>query len=225
MNIITGSILGLAPILLGGLFSVFIYDAWPNQYGIIGIGIVMLLSFLLSYSIFSTISRIGGNEFISRVWASPDLDNLIPPEGGDVKLLELDEIEAHFLNEKIFSECSITLWGDWQGKPYVPNQEVKNVNYEKAEEALIIEFKSGSKLRVLKPEKLIIAPSYLKILRASEIVWDTQLKLNKKSDPENVSKKYIYSKKRILTYSDPRGKISFHASLGAIAVGIYGKIA
>ncbi|MFK7924095.1 MAG: hypothetical protein AB8H47_19210 [Bacteroidia bacterium] len=224
MNTIAGFILGLAPIILGSIFSLFIYNSWPNHYGIIGIGIVMILSFLVARSMFFSVIRLGGFEFISRVTASPDLDNLIPPEGGDVKLLELEEVEAHFQNEKTFSECSIALWGDWQGKPYVPNQEVKNVNYDKAGETLTIEFKSGSKLSVLQPEKLIISPSYLKILRASEIIWDTHLKLSRKSDLEKVSKNYQYSKKRIFTYSDPRGKIKFHASLGEIAVGLYGKL-
>jgi len=157
MNKLKGLLFGLAPILFGGLLSVLIYNSWPTLNGLIAISILMLLSLLLGRSIFLTVSNVGGNEFISRVGASPDLDNLIPPEGSNVKLLEADEIKAHFIAEEIFSECSIRLWGDWQGRPYVPNQEVESVDYDVDEEALIIKFASGSILKVIQAEKISFA--------------------------------------------------------------------
>lgn len=80
LTIISGIIVGLFPVVIAVVLSLFIYLSFP---GIVGISVSVLLvlaSVWTGVAIFRNIQQVGLIEFFTRVHATPDLDDLEPTD-------------------------------------------------------------------------------------------------------------------------------------------------
>ncbi len=85
INFLTGVIAGLAPLAIAGILSVLIYNELQNLAGIFICVLLGLLAMCLGIQIFKKVQRVGIFDFMTVVFASPDLDNLEPTEGSKTK--------------------------------------------------------------------------------------------------------------------------------------------
>ena len=71
-----GFLLALLAILPFIFFGLSLYDAFPNIYGILALGIISVLSLWMAYGIFNLIRKKGLLKILSYPFTSQDMDNL-----------------------------------------------------------------------------------------------------------------------------------------------------
>ena len=71
-----GFVLALLAILPFIFLGLSLYDAFPNIYGILALGIISVLSLWMAYGIFNLIRKKGLLKILSYPFTSQDMDNL-----------------------------------------------------------------------------------------------------------------------------------------------------
>ncbi len=73
---IIGLILAILVILPFIFLGLSLYDAFPNFYGILALGMISILSLWIAYGIFKLIKGKGILKILSYPYASPDMDKI-----------------------------------------------------------------------------------------------------------------------------------------------------
>ncbi len=224
INIISGFILGLAPLAAASIIGFAIYASFPNTTGIIILILLGVLSLWLGFKIFRKIQIVGPIEYISAVNASPDLDNLEPTQDSRTKRRSPEEIVQLLENNgNLFQGGSFRIFGDWFGKPYDNNHRIDSADFDSKSKILTLKFKDGEKLEIYNPSHIFEASTFLKILKADRIrlTWfyygKTQSTANKYFLDYSLQDKKIKTETNVDWY-----KPNFDVSLGDSALMIYG---
>ena len=80
LTIISGIIVGLFPVIIAGILSLFIYLGFPGIVGVVVSALLVLASGVAGIAIFKKIQLVGLIDFFTIVHASPDLDELDPAD-------------------------------------------------------------------------------------------------------------------------------------------------
>jgi len=224
INIISGFILGLAPVVGATIIGLAIYASLPNTAGIILIGILGVLSIWQGIIIFKKIQIIGPIEFITAVHATPDLDNLEPTKDSDTKIRSPEEIvDCLKNNDNLFKGGTLRIYGDWFGKPHDNYHILKSAEFESQLNCLTLFFNEGEKLEIYNPKHIFEASTFLKVVYADRIklTWFYFEKTNTKECQYYLDYKLI--DKKILTETNVDWyKPNFDVSLGGPSLMIYG---
>lgn len=133
---------------------------------ILGLGVVaayMTYSFTVSQGV---LTAIGGETF------SSDLDTLEPIESDGVRKLSAQALADNFAQgEHWFKGGTLRLWDDYKKRQLNESNVIESIHYDPDEEVLVIDFKNQNQLTVWHPAKIYEASTYLKIIRASKVVW------------------------------------------------------
>lgn len=224
INIITGFIFGLAPLVIAVIFGILIYNSIPNILGIALIGILGILSIWLGINIFKRVQIVGPIEFISAIHASPDLDNLEPEPNSETKRRNPNElVELIEKQDNLFKGGALRIYGDWFGKPYDNHHKISKAQFDKISKILTIEFNEGETLQIHNPRHIFEASTFLKVLGADRIKWTWYFYGKFKTRENLYFLDYKKSSSKIQTDTNVDWyKPAFNVSLGDPALMIYG---
>lgn len=170
INLISGIIVGIAPLLIAGILGVFIYNELQNFIGILICVILGVGAIWIGIRIFKKVQSNGVVDFLAVVNASPDLDNLEPAKGSKTKMRTPQELaELCQKNEQLFKRGTIKIFGDWHGEPYQNALEILGITYNKVKKQLEIQFSRDTKIVMDEADHILESPSVLKILTASKV--------------------------------------------------------
>lgn len=206
---------------IGACFIALVfYDELSQPFNIIVGALVLVIGFLGSRFVFKMVKHRGLISTMSGNNSSYGLDELEPVEGSEVVKLEPNELYKQFQDSKLnFIRGTVCIWGDHQGQFLNQIHEIDAINYDMHRKILVIRFKSLCSLKVSNPKRVFCADSYLKIVKAKEVVWQTV-------DKSGAVKQYHYicSGGQIKTTSNTKWKPhEFDLGIGMPAVYLQGK--
>ena len=223
INIVSGFIMGIFPLVLVVIFGVLIYNELPNILGIIICVVLAIAAIWAGIKIFETIQRKGIIDFITVVKASPDFDNLNPPENSGTKKRTPRELaELSKINQNIFKGGAIKIFGDWFGKPYKNHLEINSIAYDEIKDQMIMQLAQNTTVTIDKPNQILESPTVLKILSAEKVMLKFQQKRSNSNELDNFFKSYMVVNNRIKTETNINGGNSkIDASIGEDAIIIF----
>jgi hypothetical protein len=155
-----------------GILGFLFYNEIQGSLGIFLFILFILLGLFLGYAVFITARRQGLVMFLTAVNASPDLDNLEPASNSDFRRLNAQEYFENFARgDKLFSGGYMKIWGDFRSRQLDIFNEISCVKLNMPD-VLVIEFRNDNKVTIVNPKTIFESTSYLKILQATEIVWE-----------------------------------------------------
>ena len=172
LSIIASGFYGLITIAGLGLLGFLFYDGIKGFSGILLFIVFILLGLFLGYVVYITARRRGFIEFATAVKATPDLDNLEPTSDSDFRKLNAnDYFENSSKGDRLFSGGFIRIWGDFRSRQLNIHNEISQVKLDMSD-VLVIEFTNNNKVTIVNPKTIFESASYLKILEATEIIWE-----------------------------------------------------
>jgi len=226
INIVSGIVYGMGPILGAALFGLFIYDAQPN---FIGKGIIVLVGILalyMGYSIFRKVQIIGPIEFMTVQNATPELDNLkLSPDSSTKERTPKEFVELISEKQNLCKGGAFRIYNDWFGKPYDNVHSLDKGFFDTETKVLTLEFAEGEKLEIYNPIHIQESSTFLKIIDADRIklTWFSYGKSQNRDNQYFLD--YRKENKKILTETNVDWyKPVFDVSLGSPALMIFGKI-
>jgi len=224
INVISGLIAGLAPLVFAVIFGILIYNEIQNFIGI-SIGLILAVAAIwVGIKIYKSIQRKGIFDFLTVVNASPDLDNLEPTKDSKTKKRTPKELaELNKKRQTIFKGGTIKIFGDWFGEPYENFMKIVKINYDDSKKQMIIQFEKQTRIIIDEPDHILESPTVLKILSAKKIQLEFQHEKKNSKEKGNFFKTYtiINSKLKTDTNIDwTNSKID--ASIGQDAIIIFG---
>ncbi len=163
----------LLPFLVFAFFSAGLYSELKAPYNVIAAIFVFVPGLFLSRSFFNFMRRRGVIATMSGDNATYDLDELEPTPGSGVLKLTPDELSSLFLEKKtkFNNGTTVSIWGDWEGRELDTRHEVNSINFNSENNILTIKFSDNCILKIKRPEAIFYSTSYLKIVKAKEILW------------------------------------------------------
>lgn len=224
INLVTGSIVALAPILIAGILGIFIYNELPNIVGILICIVLGVSAGWLGIIIFKKVQKMGIIDFVTVVNASPELDNLEPTEGSNTWKRTPKELAENFSKKiALFKGGTIKIFGDWHGEPYQNYREIKSIDFYEQQNRLVISFSESTRVIIDGPGHVLESPTVLKILSAKEVKLEL---INENKDSittESIFKKYTVAKNKIHTETNiEQGIQKIDASHGQDALIVFG---
>lgn len=200
VNLITGIIAGLSPLIIAGIFGVLIYNELQNFAGIIICLVLGLLAIWAGILIFKKIQRNGFVDFISVVVATPDLDNLAPTNDNNTKKRTAKELaELHHKNQSLFKGGTLKIFGDWHGEPFQNSLQILSIGFNVSKKQMEIQFSHDTKIVIDEPDHILESPSVLKILTAKKIKLEFLYIKNNSTVESSYFKSYTPVKRKVLT--------------------------
>jgi len=170
INIVSGLILGLAPVVLMTLFSITVYEFSPNVTGIIAICFIMILSFWVGIKMFNSIQIIGPFEFMTALDATKDLDDLMPNQESSTNTCSPEEFPILLMEDKLeIKKGSIRIYGHWFGKPYRTFYDLRSASYNPKNQRLTLNFGQQVMIYIEHPGTITVSPSFIKISRSKQV--------------------------------------------------------
>lgn len=200
INFITGTIAGVAPLIIAGILGVFIYNELRNFLGILVCIILGLFAIWIGIQVFKGIQKNGIIDFMSVVIASPDLDNLEPSLDSKTKKRTAKELaELSKKNQNVFKEGTLKIFGDWHGEPYENALKIIDIHFDEIKKQMEIQFSKNTKIIIDAPDHILESPSVLKILSAKRVKIEFQHKKKNSNVESNYFKDYKVSTNRVIT--------------------------
>jgi len=136
-------------------------------------GIMVVIGFFVSRYVYRVIMKRGILEVASSHLATPDLDNLTPSSSSEIQTPTARELADDFLNGKsLLSKGIINIWGDWNQRNLDINNIIADMEYDSSVQILAIRFDNGNKLTIWSPQIIHVTTTYLKIIKASKVLWE-----------------------------------------------------
>ena len=188
----------LLPLIGFGIIGLAIYTGLESPFNIIIAGIFIILGLFVSRLLFNMMRRRGIISVMSGSNSAYELNELEPVEGDGVTKLTPEELQNIFKENKFdLKECTLSIWGDWEGRQLDFKHKIQSIEYNSEKNILSIQFFDNCILKVKKPRVILSADSYLKIVKATEILWQV---------PENSGSysqySYLNSGGKIITKSN-----------------------
>lgn len=162
----------LLPLLGFGIISTVLYSDLQFPYNLIVAILVFILGIYISRSIFNMMRRRGVISVMAAENSTFDLDNLEPTKGDGVFKLTPEEVKSKFLEDKLeLTTCTVSIFGDWEGRQLNIQHKLKTVEYDSKNNTLALLFYDNCLLKIRNPKMIFSTSSYLKIVKATEILW------------------------------------------------------
>lgn len=199
--------------------SLVVFSQLESPFNIVVALIVLFIGAYLSYMVFNLMSKRGVIEVLGGGTAAYELDELEPTiEDGVDKLTPEELIEKFTDNQVDFTTGTVSIWGDREGRRLNDRHKINSIHYDSAKNVLKFSFENKCILKVRNPRLILVCKDYLKILRASEVLWQIPT-----VDNSNKQFSYLNTGKSIKTKSNTEWKPSNHdMGLGMNAVYLQG---
>ncbi|RFC55818.1 hypothetical protein [Brumimicrobium aurantiacum] len=165
-------------LLSGFVFIGFIfYIDISSPLNIILTVFVLFLGIIASGLLFKMMLRRGVISVMSGTYASYDLDELEPNSTSNILKCKPKELVELFQVKKLeyARGLSVSIWGDQVGRKLDVKHTLKAISYDDSLETLTIIFSDFCRLKIVKPNLVLSTKSYLKVVKAKEIIWETNL--------------------------------------------------
>ena len=191
------------PLLGFGFFSVVIYSELNAPYNTIVALAVFILGLYGSRSVFKMMRKRGIINVMSGDNASYDLDELEPtPDSGVLKLTP-EKLTNLFLENKLKYNrgTRVSIWGDCKDRELDVRHQLSSISFNSEKNILTIKFSDNSLLVMKRPSIIHCCDSYLKVIKAKEILWQIPIDSN-----SNNQYSYLNTGKEIKTKSNTKWK-------------------
>jgi len=187
VRIIIAFLQALFPLIGFGFISVVVYSDLSKPFNIIIALVFFIIGLFSSRSIFNMMRRRGVISVLSGNNATYNLDELNPTSGSGVFRLTPEELTNLFFENKLnFNQgTTVSIWGDWEGRQLDTRHHINDLTYNSENNILTIIFSDNCLLIITTPSIILYSTSYLKIIKAKEIIWEVPVKTNSKNQ-------YIY---------------------------------
>lgn len=179
-RIIAALLQAIILIFFFGIFCLIAYSEFIYPYNIIITASIFILGLYVAKQLFNFIRRRGIIATMSGNNATYDLDELEPTSGCGVTRLSPEEIPKLFFknNFNFINGVTISIWGDWNGRMLDAKHQFDSINFNSTNNILTIKFTDNYILKIKKPSMIFHSNSYLKIVKAKEILWQTPTDTN-----------------------------------------------
>lgn len=200
-----------------GIIGFVFYEELTTPYNIVVATMAVVIGFLGSRFIFHMIKRRGLISTMTGDNASYELDDLDPTEGRGVLKLDLVEFYQLYLGNSIkFGQGKVSIWGDHHGKLLEEYHLIEDVQLDELRQIIVLKFNTQCTLTIVAPQHIFYTNTYLKIIKAKEIVWQT-----KDNSGQVHQYQYINGGNKLLTSSNTNWKPhKFDAGIGMNALYI-----
>ncbi len=200
-----------------GIIGFVFYEELTIPYNIVVATMIVIIGFLGSRFIFHMIKRRGLISTMTGGNASYELDDLDPTEGIGVFKLNLVEFHQLYLDNSFkFGQGKVSIWGDHNGKLLEEYHLIEDVQLDELRQIMVLKFNTQCTLTIVAPRHIFYSKTYLKILKAQEIVWQT-----KDNNGQVHQYQYINGGNKLLTSSNTNWKPhKFDAGIGMNALYI-----
>lgn len=148
------------------------YSELSNPYNYISAAICLIIAIYLSARVFKLISRRGYIATITGDNATYELDNLKPVPGSGITELNGVQLVNHFEQQSLdFPPYAVTIWGDTNTLYLKEKRSISTISYDDTTKVLFVGFEDDTDLRIKHPAIIHHASSYIKIIKAQEVVW------------------------------------------------------
>lgn len=210
----------LLSFLAFSFLAVVLYYKFEPPFNTIGGILSISLGLYLSRLVFNMTKRRGIIATLSGDHSTYDIDQLEPSPNDGVSKLNAEELTIIFQENKLnyINGTSVSIWGDQKGRKLDIKHYLDSVSYNSEKEILTITFSDKCFLKVKRPNLILCSSSYLKIVKAKEILWEIP------SDSNNNSQfSYLNTGKEIKTKSNIEwNKHSFDVGIGMNALYLQG---
>lgn len=200
-------------------FGLLAYSEFTDPYNIIITSILIVIALYTSGNLFTMMRRRGVMGVMSGNNASYELDELEPVQGSGTQKLTAQELYTYFNEGKLdWQPTSISIYGDWEGRELNKRHQLQSIELDEKKDILTLSFQSKCLLRIKKPRTILCASTYLKITKATEVLWQVPAGLNKSNHY-----KYLNTGKTITTKSNTDWKPhKYDVGIGMQAVYLQG---
>ncbi|WP_169736086.1 hypothetical protein, partial [Crocinitomix catalasitica] len=103
------------------------------------------------------------------------LDALETTTCDGVYKLTAEQLQDHFSENKLTLGLStISIFGDWEGRLLNAKHELEGIEFNVKKNILTIIFLDDYLLKVRNPRLIFVSSTYLKIVKATEVMWQTK---------------------------------------------------
>ena len=162
------------------VFATFVFTAATTLEGIESFWkypvslVILIIGLICSRFVFTFMKKRGIIASMSGDNASYELDDLIPTEDDQFRELNPFTLEKNFRTKKnLFHAGKVSIWGDWQGRGLDKKLKIEEITFYHEKDILVIKFEEKHTLKVRSPQGIYEADTYLKILKAKEVLWKT----------------------------------------------------
>lgn len=165
----------LLPLLGFSFIGVVIYSELNRPFNIIIAITFLIIGLYLSRFVFNMIRRRGIISVMSGNNATYDLDELEPTPGSGVLKLTPEGLVNLFSENKLtFNQgTTISIWGDWEGRQLDTRHKISALSFNQENNILTINFSDKCVLKIKSPSLIFYSSSYLKVVKAKVILWET----------------------------------------------------
>jgi len=179
LRIVVAFFQALLVFILIGFISALLYSELSFPYNLIVAAIVLILALTTSAKTFNMIRRRGVIATMVGNNASYELDELEPTQDSGVQKLNAKELESLFLeNELELNPVKISIWADWEGRQLNKHHELQSIEFNDTDDILTITFLDNCLLKIKSPQLIMQATTYLKIVKAKEVLWQVPNRSN-----------------------------------------------
>ena len=191
----------LLPLLGFSFISAVIYSDLNTPYNMIIAIIIFIAGLFSSRSIFNMMRRRGVISVMSGDNATYDLDELEPTPANGVLKVNPEELANLFSEKKLsFNQVTtVSIWGDWEGRKLDTKHQISSLNFNSEINILTIVFNTKCILKIKSPSTILCSSSYLKVVKAKEILWQTPV-----NSSSNNQYRYLNTGEKIKTKSNTK---------------------
>ena len=172
IRIIIAFIQALLPFIGFGIISMVVYTDMKSPYNIFVAAVVIGVGFFASRSIFNMMRRRGVMATMSGNNSTYDLDSIEFTETDGVYKLTAQQVKDYFIDNKLaFKTGTVSIYGDWEGRRLDRKHHIKSIDFNEDKNVLTIIFADNCLLKIRKPRSIFVASTYLKIVKATEVLW------------------------------------------------------
>ncbi len=197
MNTLMATIQAILTFVGVAFIGLVFYSELSSPYNYISAAICVCIAIYLSVKVFRIIKRRGYIATITGDNATYELDNLKPNPGSVITELNGNTLAEHFKEQSLeFSKYTIAIWGDTNTLKLNKKRSISTINYNVTTKILTITFDEGNLLLIKRPAIIHHSSSYIKIIKAKEVVWSVN------DNDQNNEFHYINDKTKIITKSN-----------------------
>lgn len=165
-------IYGIGPIIGFSFMALIAYDELNRPFNNILCAVFLIAGVLAGRYLFKNIQRRGVMNVISGLNASYDVDTLEPNDYDYVYKSTAKELASQYKTNPNFpKEVMIKIWGDWEGRKLNKKNKIENIDFDEDRNILTIGFEGNSILKVRNMGWILFSKTYLKIMKAEEVLW------------------------------------------------------
>lgn len=164
------SLFGIGAFIAISVIGIVIVGQSSNLFAWIACILIILLAGYIGYVVFNYTKIVGPMAMITAAHGSPDMDNLIPSNSDNQKMLDFDQInESQEILNPMIGNSFVHIYGDTNNLTNRDTLQIEGFNINSQKDELEISLENKVTITVSSPQSILIGKSVLKIFKANSV--------------------------------------------------------